>query len=103
MADDADDISGMLLIIAHVARLIFFVALGVFAYGYFSPPDIRDIPVSQLTSKQIFGNLAPIAFIGWLGYWYVTGLENVGKGWGWIGIFLIAGVAAAFVVFRYSG
>lgn len=46
-----------------IFRALFICAVGVIGYFWIDPQSISDVPFSQLTLKQIFGNLFAVLIV----------------------------------------
>ena len=51
-------------------RALFIFAVGVIGWSWISPQSISDIPLSQLTLKQIAGNICAVLLAIWCIKWF---------------------------------
>lgn len=81
-------------------RTLFITAIGVMAYLCFKPQSLGDVPLSQLTLNQIFGNLFGVLIPLVCIFWFFRfpkqkdsdePHENRYAMWGLLGIVIIAG------------
>ena len=86
--------------IAHVARLIVYVALGVAAYLFLQPKSLWDVPFAQLTLGDIGSNLLFFAGGIMLIRLFFDGLdEGIRDGWAYVGYVMMLAVVAVY--FQY--
>jgi len=77
-----------------IFRALFICAVGAIGYFWIDPQSISDMPLSQLTLKQIFGNLFAVLIVIGCFKWFCDFPEQSGDknpeenpyvGWGQIG------------------
>ena len=89
-----------------IFRALFICAVGVIGYFWIDPQSISDVPLSQLTLKQIFGNLFAVLIILGCIRWFFefpeqkndnNPEENPYVGWGQFGgLVVIVAVLAIY-------
>ena len=87
-----------------IFRALFIFAVGVIGYFWIDPQSISNMPLSQLTLKQISGNLLAVLIVIGCFRWFVDFPEQSGDknsdenpyvGWGQFGglVFIVAVLA----------
>jgi hypothetical protein len=85
-------------------RALFICAVGVIGWFWIDPQSISDVPLSQLTLKQIAGNIFAVIFAIWCIKWFFEfpeqergkePQENPYVGWGQFGGWVVAAAVLA--------
>lgn len=84
-------------------RALFICAVGVIGWFWIDPQSISDVPLSQLTLKQIAANIFAVLLAIWCVKWFFEFPEQEGKepqenpyvGWGQFGGWLVVVVVLA--------